>query len=751
MKKKDLLYLSLLILVWLLFFHKEIFGGYFIFLRDVKSLYLPYKMVITNLISRGEFPFWNPYINCGEPILSNPQYMLFYPTYFLLYFLKDIWFFQFHFLIHILIGTLGFYFFIKRHVNKNLYAFVGSLIYGFNGFTLSHLLFQNMVVYIGLFPFLLIAVRKFHQKKGFKEIFFISFLLVLLIFSIEPFYLLFSLSISFFYYLFLENFKISFPKEVVKGLFLIFIFAFLFASIQILPTLSLMKISPRGKSEFSNKYRLETTDLFSVLIGNYYGNYLKCEVEKVRGKKFLPFFLSFYFGAPVFFFFLYGAFSIRRRYSYLLLFSSLFFLYLSLGPRLYYYLNMIPPFSFGRYSVKFFFFIFLFISIFATLGIENFFREKNLKKSIFIIILIISILISIFYLNNYFFGFDKNSLSRINREILIQLFFILGIFFVSFFRSKREIYEFVISIILIASLFEGNKIVYSIKRDVFLKTPYYVKIFNSKEDLFRISPDFSKKYLFLCGTKRINPYFYSIEGCDDFFPSIFSMRQGLLATVGAISDKRQVYLSTILFKNEVPLPLLLNFLPHTSVKYLVSQNPIDSDELETASIKNFSKGISLFYYKFKYVKPIFHFSCNLKKIEENKNFSYLFREFDDEEFFYLPLNEYKSIKERKFFKGSFQIVEEKNNFYKLMIFSRNRSFLVFNEFHYPGWKAFLDGKEVKNFNVNGIFQGVIIPPGKHLLVFRYVPSGWREGETFFGIGVFLLIFFFFFRRRFNLS
>lgn len=49
--------------------------------------------------------------------------------------------------------------------------------------------------------------------------------------------------------------------------------------------------------------------------------------------------------------------------------------------------------------------------------------------------------------------------------------------------------------------------------------------------------------------------------------------------------------------------------------------------------------------------------------------------------------------------------------------------LLFSEVYYqPGWKAFLDGKEVEHFRANWILRGMKVPAGKHEIRFEFYPS-----------------------------
>lgn len=47
--------------------------------RDVVLFHLPLRVCFRNLAAGGVLPVWNPWLNGGQPILSNPSYAAFYP------------------------------------------------------------------------------------------------------------------------------------------------------------------------------------------------------------------------------------------------------------------------------------------------------------------------------------------------------------------------------------------------------------------------------------------------------------------------------------------------------------------------------------------------------------------------------------------------------------------------------------------------------------------------------------------------
>ncbi|MEJ2584887.1 MAG: YfhO family protein [Robiginitalea sp.] len=54
---------------------------------------------------------------------------------------------------------------------------------------------------------------------------------------------------------------------------------------------------------------------------------------------------------------------------------------------------------------------------------------------------------------------------------------------------------------------------------------------------------------------------------------------------------------------------------------------------------------------------------------------------------------------------------------------------VFSEMYYPhGWQAYIDGESAPHFRVNYALRGMVIPPGRHTVVFRFEPQVIRQGS-----------------------
>ena len=53
--------------------------------------------------------------------------------------------------------------------------------------------------------------------------------------------------------------------------------------------------------------------------------------------------------------------------------------------------------------------------------------------------------------------------------------------------------------------------------------------------------------------------------------------------------------------------------------------------------------------------------------------------------------------------------------------------------NYPGWQATIDGNSTEILTTNALFRGVVVPEGKHEIIFSYVPTTFRLGLLFAAI------------------
>jgi len=87
----------------------------------------------------------------------------------------------------------------------------------------------------------------------------------------------------------------------------------------------------------------------------------------------------------------------------------------------------------------------------------------------------------------------------------------------------------------------------------------------------------------------------------------------------------------------------------------------------------------------------------------------------------LSAEDLREIGTDNFSSGDVSIVEDRPD--KVTITARfpAKGFVVLADQFYPGWKAYIDGRQTRIYKTNGVQRGVAVPEGEHVLVFKYVP------------------------------
>jgi hypothetical protein len=75
----------------------------------------------------------------------------------------------------------------------------------------------------------------------------------------------------------------------------------------------------------------------------------------------------------------------------------------------------------------------------------------------------------------------------------------------------------------------------------------------------------------------------------------------------------------------------------------------------------------------------------------------------------------------------------------LAVSTNGEGFLVLSENAYPGWRARIDGGEIPIYRTDVTLQGIVVPPGTHLVEFRMESRTLRTGMALSGAGVVLCI------------
>ncbi len=128
---------SMLLFVFLIFFHRVIFLGDVFFFRDHYQEYYPLKNLALEMLKAGHLPVWNPSSMMGQPLLANPNWTLLYPPNIFLALGDFAHAYSLLFAAHFLIAMLGFYYLCRVTGRSRPASCAGSLVYSCGGYFLA--------------------------------------------------------------------------------------------------------------------------------------------------------------------------------------------------------------------------------------------------------------------------------------------------------------------------------------------------------------------------------------------------------------------------------------------------------------------------------------------------------------------------------------------------------------------------------------------------------------------------------------
>ena len=133
----DLALAAVLALGALAMFWKVIFTPSMLFIRDVFNYTYPTTRFIQEMCRHGALPYWNPYLNYGQPLLENPNLLFFYPYTLLIILLPIDFAYPFFYVVHVALAGIGTYLLARRWGQSRQAAFFAGSAFAFSGPLLS--------------------------------------------------------------------------------------------------------------------------------------------------------------------------------------------------------------------------------------------------------------------------------------------------------------------------------------------------------------------------------------------------------------------------------------------------------------------------------------------------------------------------------------------------------------------------------------------------------------------------------------
>lgn len=266
---------SVLLVLFLLFFLPSASPSLRYSFRDVGYYYYPLFEQIQKCFEEGEWPWWNPYENLGQPLAGDPTASIFYPPK-LIFFLSSFGIlsfascFKLYIWTHLALAFYALFYLAKTFKISTTGAIIGAISYAFSG----HVLFQytNVIYLVGAgwiplhFAFIIKFFTEKERRSRIRSLFGLIVTLALSILGGEPQSVYLSLASSIILLLFLlpapkilslpDDSPQETPSNAIKPwqkiaklgkvFGLIALAVLLLTSIQTLPSSEVVKVSTRN-------------------------------------------------------------------------------------------------------------------------------------------------------------------------------------------------------------------------------------------------------------------------------------------------------------------------------------------------------------------------------------------------------------------------------------------------------------------------------------------------------------------------
>jgi len=160
-RRKNTLAIAILLAIPTALFLDVILGSGVFYVRDIAVYHFPDKKVLRDIVMGGEFPYWNPFISAGQPLAANPAHEVFYPPTWLILLPSFLYGFQLLALSHVFLATFSMYALLRSLGTTRAAAVIGGLSFGLGGLALSCLQFFPFLFSVAWLPLTCLFTRRF--------------------------------------------------------------------------------------------------------------------------------------------------------------------------------------------------------------------------------------------------------------------------------------------------------------------------------------------------------------------------------------------------------------------------------------------------------------------------------------------------------------------------------------------------------------------------------------------------------------
>jgi len=746
----DYILLGILLVFWLIFFRELLTGNAYLF-DDFIEQYYPGKFMSSVMLSKGIFPFWNPFIFSGMPYFADLQIAVLYPfNLALTLFVKNdklsALAIQNSIFIHYLLTSLFTFYLAKHFKLSGLFSLLFALMFTYSSYMMVHMIHMPLVEAATWFPLFFLLWLKFIKTNKFYYPLLAGLVMAVCILAGYPQVPFFNFFFVGIYTLFIayDLYKSKDIKQIITlfaGFAVVVLITAGLSAFQLLPTMEFISLSNRASFDynFAKQGSMHIFDYITLIIPKFFGVW--SGNDKITDLQYWSkhqegpwmFSVANVFVSTLVIILVYPSvrYFIKEKKHLTLTYFSLFiiafsFLF-SLGGNFFFHkllYDYVPFFDRFRNPAHVVYIMMMATLLITMIGTDGIIKDNKLKVY-FSKKYIVSVGISVLVL---FFITYSGMLIPMNVQQAVQVsayvknqslffFFTSALFIILFYLHKEEKINFNVFgyLILIVLLFEiyyvwfeqnnGSKnpeLIYSQRTQLAEKFKQEMKSehfrVNARDGgymLFQRNQGFVDNIEFLEG--------YGALMLKNFIPPNKS-EAGSTQTHDLMNVKYKIFTDST--GKGKSLGLSSTYLPRVMMFYdAVRFNKEDE-------VKNYM-GQNDFNYR------------RTLAIEDNEDVKLPKLSITDS----LPVN-------------NTSIYEYTLNCIKVDVDTPQDGLLYFSEEYYPAWKAYVDGKPVKIYKTDYCMRSVPVEKGKHLVEMRYESDSFRKGLTvsLISLGLFVLLF-----------
>ncbi len=694
---------------------------------DIITQIYPWRYFDIQEYKKGIIPFWNPFSFAGTPHLANYQSASLSPIN-ILFFLPldfiDVW--GLLVLLQPLLAGLCMFQLCRKMKVSKVGSILSSFSFMFCGFLVTWMGYATLGYAILFLPLAYYSILQYTSSRSLRWLIILAFTFPLSFFS-GHFQMSIYFSLGVFSFIF---YHLLFTKE--RKLFataLLYSFFGLFLTMpQVLPSIEFYSLSPRSNL-FQKIEAIPWNYLPTLISPDFYGN------PVTRNDWFGHYAEWSGFPGIVAVVFSIAAVILKRNRT------TLFFIILAVGslmlaydtPLLTFLVNLkLPVLSTSAASRIIVLFSFS-IAVLSGFGFDQVISVYNKDKRKILLWLIVSlvpvVVVSIIPFLNLL-EVDKSQIAQKNVILPVAFFGVIGIATLLLLNIKHKYSKlFFICCVLAVSSFEMYRFAakwqsFTPKKEAYLPVPIS-KFYGQQNNYDRL--------IGLSGGE--DAVYYRMPILSGYDPLYSESYGKFVQYVGSGSYKNPE-------RSVVTFPLNGRYTPQAldllGVKYIVRKDS-DGEMVWAFPFKKYppeqftkiydDNGYDVFLNN-KSSKRAFIVSDVIEVSEKNRDRSMLFN-YDLSKTAIV----YENIKPLAKTQGSVKIIKYLSNSIEMEAQTNGESFLVLTDNYYPGWKAFVNDKEVKIYKADYTFRGIVIPAGKSSIEFSFVPQTFLIGTYLFLTGI----------------